>query len=70
MLKQFWGDPVSTAAYILNISQTKSLHDGTPEEAWSGRKHAIFEYLVHFTLHKYPMNKERNWMTKESQWCF
>ncbi|RDY07688.1 hypothetical protein CR513_08170, partial [Mucuna pruriens] len=37
MPKQLWGEAVSITAYILNRSPTKSLHDGTLDEVWSGR---------------------------------
>jgi len=36
--KILWAEAVSCVAYILNRCPTKSVHDMTPEEAWSGHK--------------------------------
>jgi len=36
--KEFWGEAVSTAVYLLNRSPTKKHEDVTPEEIWSGNK--------------------------------
>lgn len=36
--KKFWGETVSTAAFLLNRCPTKSLTNITPEESWSGIK--------------------------------
>lgn len=38
MLAPFWGEPVSTAVFILNRLPTKSLKGTTPFEAWHGQK--------------------------------
>ena len=35
---EFWGEPVSTAVFILNRSPTKSVDGKTPFEAWHGYK--------------------------------
>lgn len=40
MPAEFWGEPVSTAAF-LNRAPTKSLDDKTPIEAWYGHKPTV-----------------------------
>ncbi|RDY06156.1 hypothetical protein CR513_09902, partial [Mucuna pruriens] len=50
MPKQFWGEVVSTAAYILNRSPTKSLNDVIPEEVWTGRKLTISHFRIFGSL--------------------
>ena len=34
----FWAEALSTAAYLINQSPTKTLGDKTPFEAWYGKK--------------------------------
>ena len=38
MDKQFWGEALYTATYLLNRSPTKALTDCTPAEKWFGKK--------------------------------
>jgi hypothetical protein len=38
---KFWGEAVSTAAYLLNCSPMKSVKGMTPYEAWHGRKPSV-----------------------------
>ena len=35
---KFWAEALSTAAYLLNRSPTKALHNKTPFEAWFGKQ--------------------------------
>ena len=39
--KEYWGEAVRCAVYILNRSLTKSLSNQVPEEAWNGRKCSV-----------------------------
>ena len=56
MLKQknlphkFWGEAVTTAAYILNKCPTKKLSLKVPEEAWCGRKPRVKHFKVFGSL--------------------
>lgn len=36
--KKYWGEAISTAAYLKNRSLTKVVYGRTPEEAWTGKK--------------------------------
>lgn len=38
LLIKYWAEAISTAAYLVNRSPTKSLRNMTPEEAWTGTK--------------------------------
>lgn len=44
--KGFWGEAVSTAAFILNRCPTKSLKNVTLEEAWSGIKPDVSNFRI------------------------
>ena len=44
--KEFWGEAVSTASYILNRCPTKKLEGVTPEECWSGVKPSLSHLKV------------------------
>lgn len=44
--KKFWGEAVSTAAFIHNRCPTKGLQSVTPEEAWSGIKPDVSNFKV------------------------
>ena len=44
--KEFWGEAVSTATYILNRCPTKKLEGITPEECWSGVKPSLSHLKV------------------------
>jgi hypothetical protein len=48
--KRFWGEAVSTAVYILNISRTKRLIDKVPEEVWSKYKPSVTQLKVFGSL--------------------
>lgn len=40
--KCYWGEAVTTAAYVLNRCPTKRMKDVTPEEAWFGCKPSVY----------------------------
>ena len=44
--KEFWGEAVSTATYILNRCPTKKLEGITPEECWSSTKPSLSHLKV------------------------
>ncbi|RDX87961.1 hypothetical protein CR513_30501, partial [Mucuna pruriens] len=67
MPKQFRGEAVSTAAYILNRSPTKSLNDVTPEEVWSG-KPAVSHFRVFGSLcFKHILDERRKKLDDKGQ---
>src|ERR1044072_10026240 len=44
--KQYWGEAVTTAAYLLNRCPTKRMEGITPEEAWSGQKPDVKHFRI------------------------
>ena len=46
MPKEFWVEAVACAVYLTNHSPTRSVHEKTPQEAWSGRKPGISHLKV------------------------
>lgn len=46
----FWGEAVTTAAYLLNKCPTKRLHSKVPEEIWTGRKPSVKHLRVFGSL--------------------
>ena len=44
--KEFWGEVVSTATYILKRCPTKKLEGITPKECWSGVKPSLSHLKV------------------------
>ncbi|KAL0849649.1 hypothetical protein ABMA28_013903 [Loxostege sticticalis] len=70
--KQFWGEAVTTAAYITNRCPTRSLAYSTPEEMWTGKALNIShmrifgsEAMVHI-----PKEKTKKWDSKASKMIF
>jgi len=47
---KFWGEAVTTAAYILNKCPTKKLKLKVPEEVWCGRKPSVKHFKVFGSL--------------------
>ena len=43
---KFWAEPLSTTAYLINRSPTKSLSNQTPFEAWYGKKPNVKQLRV------------------------
>ena len=43
---KFWAEALSTAAYLINRSPTKTLHEMTPFEAWYGKKPNVSHFRV------------------------
>ncbi|GAU30874.1 hypothetical protein TSUD_15600 [Trifolium subterraneum] len=39
--KNFWGEAVNAAAYVLNRCPTQKMKDNTPEELWTGHKPSV-----------------------------
>ncbi|KAJ0556958.1 putative RNA-directed DNA polymerase [Helianthus annuus] len=44
--KQFWGEAVATAVYLLNLSPTKAVEGKVPFEAWHGYKPSVSHLRV------------------------
>lgn len=72
MPKIFWAESVSTGAYIINRTPTKSLNDKTPEEMWSKKKPDISNLkifgckaMVHI-----PKEKRLKWDSKSQKLIF
>jgi len=39
--KQFWAEAITCAVYLSNLSSSRSVHDMTPQEAWSNKKPSV-----------------------------
>ena len=50
---RFWVEALSTAAYLINRSPTKTLSDMTPLQAWFGKKPNV-KHLRVFGCAAYP----------------
>jgi transposase InsO family protein len=59
MAYEFWGEAVSTAAYLRNRNCTKAIKDMTPEEAWSGSKPDVSHLRIFGTRAFVHVPKER-----------
>ena len=58
--KEFWGEAVSTATYILNKCPTKKLEGITPEECWSGVKPSLSHLKVFGSIaHRHVLDQLR-----------
>ena len=62
LLRELWGEAISTAVYILNRSLTKSLQGQTPHEKWTRRKPSVdhmrvFGSIVHVKQTKRHLSK-------------
>ena len=44
--KEYWAEAVSTAVYLRNIAPTCSISEGSPYEAWYGRRHNLTHLRV------------------------
>lgn len=56
--KEFWAEAVSTAAYLVNRSPTRSLQT-TPEEAWTGKKPDLQHLRIFGSLALVHVPKQR-----------
>ena len=66
--KEFWGEAVSTAAYLLNRCSTKRLENVTPEETWSGSKPCLKHLRVFGCLcFKHVPNQLRRKLDKKGE---
>ncbi|KAB2610770.1 hypothetical protein D8674_018802 [Pyrus ussuriensis x Pyrus communis] len=62
----FWGEAVTTAVYILNQCPTRSLHEVTPFEAFSGRKPGVKHLRVFGSICYYHVPSQLRHKLKES----
>ncbi|OIW15328.1 hypothetical protein TanjilG_10768 [Lupinus angustifolius] len=66
--KQFWGEAVSTSAYILNRCPSSRLEGITPEEAWSGKKPNINHLRIFGSLcYKHVPDAQRKKLDDKSE---
>ena len=62
----FWGEAVTTAVYILNRCPTRSLHEVTPFEAFSGRKPGVKHLRVFGSICYYHVPSQLRRKLEES----
>lgn len=68
MPKSYWGEAVSTAAYLLNRCPTKRMHNVTPEEAWSGHKPSVNHLKIFGSLcHRHIPDERRKKLDDKSE---
>lgn len=70
--KKFWAEAVSTAAYVINHSPTKSINYKTPEEMWTGIKPNV-QHLRIFgcpAMMHIPKEKRLKWDCKSKELIF
>lgn len=70
--KKFWAEAISTAAYIVNRSPSRSLDLVTPEEAWSKQKPNL-QHLKVFgsrAMYHIPKQKRRKFDVKSKEGIF
>ena len=70
--QSFWGEAISTACLLKNVSSTASLKDRCPEEAWTGRKPNL-SYLRIFGCLAFahvPKKKRKKWDKKAAEFIF
>lgn len=70
--KKFWAEAVSTAAYVINRSPTKSINYKTPEEMWTGVKPNIKNMRVFGcrAMVHIPKEKRLKWDNKAKELIF
>lgn len=72
LTKDFWGEAVATAAYIINRSPTNALAGVTPFEAWTGKEPDLSHFRVfgcNAMVHV-PKVKRKKWDVRSNQLIF
>jgi len=65
---KFWGEAVTTAAYIINQCPTKKLNLKVPEEAWCGRNPNVKHFKVFGSLcYKHVLDARRSKLEGKSE---
>uniref|UniRef100_A0A803MAM0 Integrase catalytic domain-containing protein n=1 Tax=Chenopodium quinoa TaxID=63459 RepID=A0A803MAM0_CHEQI len=65
---KFWGEAVSTAVCLLNISPTKAVYNRTPFEAWRGKKPGV-SHLRIFGCVSYALVNNRSKLDDKFDKC-
>lgn len=70
--KQFWGEALATAAYIINRSPTRAIDGKTPMEMWSGHKPNLSNIRIFGSkvMVQVPKEKRQKWDPKSRQLIF
>ncbi|GBP39934.1 Retrovirus-related Pol polyprotein from transposon TNT 1-94 [Eumeta japonica] len=72
LAKQFWAEALTTVAYIINRSPTKSVNGKTPMEIWTGKKPNLSNLKVFGCEVKtqVPKEKRQKWDSKSRKLLF
>lgn len=64
----YWGEAVSTAAFVLNRCPTKRIRDITLEEVWSGCKPSVKHFRIFGSLcHRHILDEKRKKLVDKSE---
>lgn len=70
--KEYWGEAVATAVYLINRSPATGIEGKTPEEVWSGHKPDL-KHLKVFgcrAMAQIPKERRQKWDSKAEEFIF